>query len=101
MTFYALTDRNGEAQIFQFKPGCCDHCWEDVDAGAEAPEGYSPTTPTSIALNGPDETYYFGFLADPDIPTPTPFDPKLSSVTDPLEGVLRDRSGIGKKGGNW
>ena len=90
MTFYALTDRNGEAQIFQFKPGCCDHCWEDVDAGAEAPEGYSPTTPTSIALNGPDETYYFGFLADPDIPTPTPYAPKLSCVTYPLEGTLHN-----------
>ncbi|HNT53306.1 MAG TPA: hypothetical protein PKG95_01255 [Anaerolineaceae bacterium] len=88
--FYALTDRNGEAQIFQFRPGCCDYCWKDVTAGAEVPEGYSPTTPTSIELSGPDETYYFGFVAGPGIPTPTPYAPKLSCVTYPLEGILHN-----------
>jgi streptogramin lyase len=97
---YTLTDENGEADIgSDLIPGCCDQCWQYVEAVVDVPYGYQPTTPTTQSFTGYDETYHFGFVIDPMVPTPTPYTPKLSCVAYPQDGM--QAMAVGPDGTLW
>ena len=57
-----ITNEKGQANVGEFKPGCCGNCWENEKVIVIIPEGYIATTPTEIILTGPNEVCYFGFI---------------------------------------
>jgi hypothetical protein len=56
-----VTDNQGIANVWDFKPGCVCKCWNGDAVLAWSPPEYKPTTPTKVNLTQDDQTVAFGF----------------------------------------
>jgi hypothetical protein len=58
-----LTDVDGRAAVWEFKPGCAANCSDGESVRVKTPAGFLPTTSTQYPLIGNEGKYYFGFQA--------------------------------------
>ncbi len=56
-----VTDKNGQASLNEFRPGCPCYCWRGSSVAAWGPSGYKATTPTMVALSADNQVVTFGF----------------------------------------
>lgn len=80
-----VTDSNGRASVWVFKPGCASRCWDGEFVSVETPFGYEATTPTQVELTGSGRTYAFGFAPLPGFPTATPQPPPPECISYQLD----------------
>ncbi len=96
-----LTDESGWATPVEFTAGCCSKsCMRGEMAVAYAPPGYEPTTPAELPLtemNG--QSFQFGFALDPNLPSPTPYLPKLAC--QPYPGINAQGMAAAPDGTIW
>jgi hypothetical protein len=59
-----ITNNDGQAETYVFKPGCVCRCWEGEYILVAIPDGYRLTGPVRYSLTENDELFSFGFIRD-------------------------------------